>query len=90
MTRLSELPNIGPQSAAWLESVGIETDEDLSALGAVEAYLMVKEAYPDRVSLNMLWGLQGVLLDIPWNELPPEIKEDLKREVEKAQRAGQT
>jgi hypothetical protein len=21
-----------------------------------------------------LWGLQGALLDLPWNELPPEMK----------------
>lgn len=30
----------------------------------------------------MLWGLQAALLDLPWNELPPDIKEELKRQVE--------
>jgi DNA transformation protein len=64
--------------------VGIQTEADLEALGAVEAYRRVKAAFPGRVSLNLLWGLQGALLDLPWNELPPEMKEKLKREVDKA------
>jgi hypothetical protein len=29
-----------------------------------------------------MYGLQAALLDIPWNELPPDIKEELKRQVE--------
>jgi len=81
MIPINNLPNIGPKSAQWLESVGICTEEDLEELGAVEAYRRVKAAFPDKVSLNMLWGLQGALLDLPWNELPPEMKEKLKREV---------
>jgi len=34
------------------------------------------------VTLNMLWGLQAALLDLPWNELPPDIKEELMKQVE--------
>jgi hypothetical protein len=34
------------------------------------------------MSLNLLWGLQAALLDLPWNELPPDIKEELWRQVE--------
>lgn len=84
MTPIHKLPNIGPKSAQWLEAVGIKTEEDLEELGAVEAYRRVKARYPGRVSLNLLWALQGALLDLPWNELPPEMKEKLKRQVEKA------
>jgi len=29
----------------------------------------------------LLWGLQAALLDIPWNELPPDIKEQLRKEA---------
>ena len=83
MTAIKKLPNIGPKSAQWLESVGIKTLEDLEELGAVGAYRRVKAAYPGRVSLNMLWGLQGALLDLPWNELPPDMKEKLRKEVER-------
>ncbi len=81
MTLIKKLPNIGPKSTQWLEAVGILTDEDLEALGAVEAYRRVKARYPGRVSLNLLWALQGAILDLPWNELPPEMKERLRREI---------
>lgn len=73
--------NIGEKSARWLESVGIHSPEDLYDMGAVEAYKRVKLAYPDLVSLNMLYALQGALLDLPWNELPADIVEKLQKEV---------
>lgn len=73
--------NIGEKSARWLESVGIHSPEDLYDMGAAEAYKRVKSAYPDLVSLNMLYALQGALLDLPWNELPADIIEKLQKEV---------
>ena len=82
MTRLTSLRNIGPKSAGWLESVGIHTIDDLFDFGAVKAYQMVKLAYPDRVTLNLLYALQGALLDLPWNELPHEMKAMLRRQIE--------
>jgi len=33
------------------------------------------------MTLNMLRGLQAALLDIPWNELPPDIKDQLRKEA---------
>jgi DNA transformation protein len=55
--------------------------DHVAALGVVEAYKRVKAAYPEKVSLNLLYGLQAALLDLPWNELPPDIKEELKRQA---------
>jgi hypothetical protein len=75
------MKNIGPKSSEWLASIGIHTLDDVAAIGVVETYKRVKVAYPDKVTLNMLWGLQAALLDIPWNELPSDIKEELKRQV---------
>jgi hypothetical protein len=54
----------------------------MAQLGVVETYKRVKAAYPEKVTLNMPWGLQAALLDLPWNELPPDIKEALRRELE--------
>lgn len=76
------MKNMGPKSSEWLASVGIHSLDDVAALGVVEAYKRVKAAYPDKVSLNLLYGLQAALLDISWNELPPDIKAELKRQVE--------
>ena len=76
------MKNMGPKSSEWLASVGIHSLDDVANIGVVETYLRVKAAYPDKVSLNLLYGLQAALLDLPWNELPPDIKAELKRQVE--------
>lgn len=76
------MKNLGPKSRAWLSSIGVHTLEDVAALGVVETYKRVKAAYPEKVSLNLLWGLQAALLDIPWNEIPQDIKDQLRKEAE--------
>ena len=84
MTKQSSdgLRNIGPKTQGWLHEIGIDTLADLEALGAVEAYKRLKAARPQQVSLNALWGLQGAILNIHWNALPPDMKADLKAQVE--------
>lgn len=76
------MKNLGPKSREWLASVGVHALDDVVNLGVVETYRRVKAAYPEKVSLNLLYALQAVLLDLPWNELPPDIKEELKQQVE--------
>ena len=77
------MKNMGPKSSECLTSIGVHSLEDVAKLGVVETYKRVKKAaYPEKVSLNLLYGLQAALLDISWNELPPDIKEELKRQVE--------
>ena len=68
---------IGPKSKQWLASVGVHTLDDIVSLGVVETYKRVKAAHPEKVSLNLLYALQAALFDLPWNELPPDIKEEL-------------
>lgn len=62
--------------------VGIETVDQLEKVGAVGAYLLLKDAFPNWASLNDLWGLQSALMDIDWRELPEELKNKLWTEVE--------
>jgi len=76
------MKNIGPKSGEWLASIGVYNLEDVARLGVVETYKRVKAAYPEKVTLNMLYGLQAALLDIPWNELPQDIKDQLRKEAE--------
>lgn len=73
--------NIGPKSREWLASIRIHSLEDIARLRVVKTYKRVKAAYPEKVTPNMLWGLQAALLDIPWSELPPDIKAQLMNEV---------
>jgi DNA transformation protein len=78
---LSAIRNIGPKTMSWLHAVGIHTQADLEDLGAVEAYKRLKAAFPHKVTLNALYGLQGAILNIHWNALPPDMKADLKAQV---------
>lgn len=77
-TPVGELLNIGPKTAAWLRELGIHTLADLQSLGLIEVYMRLRAARPGQVSLNALWALQGALLDLPWSELPPELKSSLE------------
>ncbi len=76
------MKNLGPKSREWLASIGVHTLEDVAALGVVETYKRVKGVYPEKVSLNLLYALQAAMLGLPWNELPLDIKESLKKQIE--------
>ena len=81
-TSLSSLMNIGSATERWLNEVGIYTEGDLEAVGAVEAWTRLKRARPDEVTLVGLYALQGALLGIPWNALPEDLKERIKVEAQ--------
>ncbi len=77
---LSELDNLGPRSQEWLNAIGIYSLTDLEEIGAVEAYRQLRELdYP--ATLNLVYGIQGAIMNCPWNHLPPDIRESLKDQV---------
>lgn len=76
---LRTLKNIGPSSVEKLQGIGIQSRRQIETLGAVAVYRLLRERYP--VSLNMLWALQGALLDLPFNHLPSGIREALLAEL---------
>jgi DNA transformation protein len=75
---LEDLRNLGPASAAWLREAGVATVDDLERLGSVEAFLRVSEARPE-ASVNLLYALEGALIDVRWDLLPPDVRADLRR-----------
>jgi DNA transformation protein len=77
MVDLSTLQKIGATSAAWLRAAGVETVDELERLGALEAWRRAKRAYPDWVTLNLLYALEGALLGLPWTEMPADVKRRL-------------
>jgi len=78
-----KLRNIGPKSAAWLRQVGLRTQQDLAAAGAVGAFLKVKRA-GFKPSLNLLYSLEGALTGCHWQELPEARRTQLLGELEAA------
>lgn len=77
------LKNVGPVSAAWLESVGIRKRADLIRLGPVAAFLRVRDA-GHKPSLNLLWALAGAERGLPWNRLGDEDRRQLLLELDAA------
>jgi DNA transformation protein and related proteins len=73
--------NIGPKSRAWLAEIDIRTIDQLSALGAVEAYARLRFRFGKVISRNMLHALDAALAGIDWRALSPERKAELDRQA---------
>jgi hypothetical protein len=71
-----KLRNIGPKSMAWLRQTGVRTLEDLRAVGALSAFVRVKRA-GFKPSLNLLYALEGAILDCHWQEIPDGRRSEL-------------
>ncbi len=81
---LESLKNLGPVSSRQLRAVGIETVEQLETVGPVQAFQVVADLFPSETSVTFLYAVQGALLDVPWNQLPDEVKERLRNEARKS------
>ncbi|MGE8280384.1 MAG: TfoX/Sxy family protein [Stenotrophomonas sp.] len=79
----TKLRNIGPKSAAWLRQVGLRSEQDLTAIGAVGAFMKVRRA-GFKPSLNLLYSLEGALLGCHWQEVPEARRQQLVAEYETA------
>ena len=69
--------NIGREMANKLTSVGIDSSEKLIEVGAKEAFLKLKVAYPN-VCLVHLYTLEGAIHDTEFNCLSEDKKKELK------------
>lgn len=79
--KLKYLKNLGPVSAKKLEDTGIRTEEQLRRLGAVKAYLRVKQTQSG-ISLNLLYALHGALTGVHWSEIGADARAALLLEVD--------
>jgi len=70
-TELQERANLGPKSAAMLAAAGITSFQHLAQLGAVAAYVKAKRSGA-KVSLNLLWAIEGALTGVPWQTVARE------------------
>jgi DNA transformation protein len=76
MPESDSLQGIGPFSLRVLRAAGISTRAELEKLGAVRAFMAAKRVEP-RVTLNLLWGLAGLLTNTHWSRLPAEYRSSL-------------
>ena len=82
LRRIASLKNLGPKSAERIFAVGIDSPDEIRELGAAEVFHRVKSKFPDSTSLNLLWALQGALMEVHWHDVPDEIKQQLLVEAE--------
>lgn len=75
------LPNLGATSARWLLRAGVSSFADLERVGAAAAWLRAQAIAPGRVTRNLLWALEGALLELPVGGVPPERRQELQDEV---------
>lgn len=77
MSELISMRNIGKEMAKKLTSVGIDSPEKLTELGSQQAFLKLKQVYPN-VCLVHLYTLEGAICDTEFNSLSEEKKKELK------------
>ena len=77
MSELTSMMNIGNEMEKKLISVGIESSEKLIEVGAKDAFLRLKQKYPN-VCLVHLYALEGAIHDTEYNRLSEDTKKELK------------
>ena len=77
MAELTSMMNIGKEMAKKLASVGIDSPQKLTLSGSKQAFLKLKERYPN-VCLVHLYALEGAVQNVEFNSLSEEKKKELK------------
>ncbi|MBN2531670.1 MAG: TfoX/Sxy family protein [Spirochaetales bacterium] len=83
MEDLITLPNIGKKLAKQLQSIGINSYQDLIDMGSIEAIIKIKGT-SGKGCYNMLYALEGAIRGIRWHHLSKNDKDRLKAELEQA------
>ena len=78
VSELSALKNIGKATEKWLNNIGVYTRQDLEDIGVTLIYKVLKFNYPSKITPNLLYALQGAVDDINWQELPEDVRDQLK------------
>ncbi len=77
MSELTAMMNIGKEMEKKLKAVGIASSEELIETGARDAFLKLKQKYPN-VCLVHLYTLEGAIHNTDYNKLSEDIKKELK------------
>lgn len=78
---IGKLRNLGRRSEEMLARAGIRTVNQLKAKGAAAAFVAVKRA-GCRPSLNLLWAIEGGLMDRDWKDVAKSDRLHLLTQIE--------
>lgn len=82
MTKLSQLKGLGLKSEKSLNEIGIFNKQDLQNIGAVKAFITLRNEARVKPSLNFLYAIVGALEDRHWAEIAKSERERLIFELE--------
>lgn len=76
--------NIGATIEMRLNEIGVFSLTDLAQMTPVKAYQNICKKHPDKTFpvCYYLYSLQGALLDLHWDDLPAELKAELRKQVD--------
>jgi len=74
---LSSLPNISKVIESKLNDVGIQTKEQLFAVGLNDSFIRIRMKDTD-TCINMLYAIEGAIEGIRWHDLSNNKKTELK------------
>ncbi len=77
--------NIGTTIEKRLNEIGVFSLADLAQMTPVKAFQSICEQNPDKTFpvCYYLYSLQGALLDVFWDDLPTQLKAELRKQVDK-------
>ncbi len=81
MSDINQIINIGPKSALILQSIGINSREQLQKIGPIEAYYRLKSSGA-KTSLILLYALYAGLNNRHWTDIDAQEKSQLQIELE--------
>jgi DNA transformation protein len=84
---LTTLPNIGQKLATLLDTAGIDSPKELSAIGSVEAVLRITGHKP-LTGYNMLYAIEGAIRGVRWHSIPKGDLRKLREEYDRKQADG--
>lgn len=68
---IESMRNMTPRSSQQLASVGINTIEKFRTMGSVAAYVKLMRGCTN-IGPNMLWALEGALINAHWEQVARE------------------
>jgi len=69
LRKVADLKNLGFKSAQVLERIGIYHADELKSVGALQAFVRLKEETNINPSLNFLYAMVGAIEDKHWSKV---------------------
>lgn len=80
--RIKDLPNLRISTERMLKKSGIDSVEYLRELGALEAFLTLRDSHHLPIAVELLWFLEGAINGIHWSVVSQKRREELKKQLE--------